>query len=70
MSGYRYCLQDRVLSPLLRSIVVNDLREILDAGVFIVGCADNIIVISSGIFEITICEVLQRTLKLMKKCVQ
>jgi hypothetical protein len=58
----RVCTQGGVLSPLLWSLVVDDLLWVLNNnGYYIVGYADNIEILTSGIFPQTVSKVLQTT---------
>nr|AMS38365.1 hypothetical protein [Bactrocera tryoni] len=63
----RGCPQGGVLSPLLWSLVVDDLLALLtDNGIRCQGYADDIVIIARGKYEDTLCDLIQRGLNLAK----
>jgi hypothetical protein len=63
VSVTRGCPQGGVLSPLLWSLVVDDLiRELNNDGYYTVGYADDIAILINGKFPHTVSEVLQSVL--------
>lgn len=62
----RGCPQGGVLSPLLWSLVVDELLQILtDEGIMCVGYADDVVVVVRGRCDSTLCELLQHALRLI-----
>ncbi len=63
----RGCPQGGVLSPLLWSLVVDELLELLtNNGIRCQGYADDIVIMARGKFENTLCDIVQRGLSLAK----
>ncbi len=63
----RGCPQGGVLSPLLWSLVVDELLELLtNNGIRCQGYADDIVIVARGKFENTLCDIVQRGLNLAK----
>lgn len=68
MSTERGCPQGGVLSPLLWSLVVDELLGILTGGgLHCIGYADDIVIIAKGKFEETLCDLIQGGLNQTKE---
>ncbi|CAH2217843.1 jg22999, partial [Pararge aegeria aegeria] len=64
----RGCPQGGVLSPILWNLVVDDLITKLNTGGFYtIGYADDIVILISGKLEYTLCEIMQRALRLIER---
>ncbi|XP_049315637.1 uncharacterized protein LOC125779115 [Bactrocera dorsalis] len=67
LSTTRGCPQGGVLSPLLWSLIVDELLELLTSnGIRCLGYADDIVIMARGRFENTLCDIVQRGLNLAK----
>jgi hypothetical protein len=67
VAAARGCSQGRVLSPLLWSLVVDDLWGLNSNGYYTVGYADDIAILINGKFLHTVPEVLQTALRTVQK---
>lgn len=67
VSTTRGCPQGGVLSPLMWSLVVDELLEkITNCGIRCIGYADDIVLIARGKFESTLCEIIQKGLSITR----
>lgn len=62
------CPQGGVLSPLLWVLVANELLESLNKdGIYTIGYADDLAIMISGLFESTLCEKMQKALRVVEE---
>lgn len=68
VSTIKGCLQGRVLSPLMWSLVTNDvLKQLNEKGLNCFGYTDNIVITAKEMIESTLCDLLQNDIKIMKR---